>query len=223
MDPRGMDPRGVLPVLPHTLLITYLGADLDKKWFRRRRMLSTGAEMVPSAIRLTRSNIYGVEFIYDTATKLVTKLTNDPAAGWPKVTGMTPRDSLAPLIRDYRELRYLATPSHVDFSPAIYANSGGTPPHWMDELDRRVWQNKYNVWKATQKLRDMYLEHGWDIRARNQVNFRRGDFSDERDDYMKDVILPLLFQVEPSERLGWCFLTEEDEEQEAERRRRSTQ
>ncbi|KAI0545855.1 hypothetical protein F4679DRAFT_588047 [Xylaria curta] len=234
-----------MPVHPHTFLITYLGADLDEEWFSDQRKLSNGEEIAPTAIRLTRSEIGGIEYVYDTDTSELppnmfdthivipssdvcgserfTLLTNDPAAGYPKVTRVEPLACLKTLMGHWRELRYLATPSHVDFSPPIYANSGGTPPQELNELERRRWQAKYNVWEATQKLKDMYLEHGWDIHARDQINFRCDEFVDEYDDYTRDVILPLLLQVEPSERAGWCFLTEEDELVEAEWHRSSTQ
>lgn len=55
-------------LLPGTFPITYIGADLDEGHFRDLRELLNDAEMPPTAMRLTRSEMYGTEFIYDTAT-----------------------------------------------------------------------------------------------------------------------------------------------------------
>lgn len=57
-----------LQLLPSTFPISYLGANLDEGYFRGRRELLNGAGMAPTAIRLTRSEIYGIEFIYNTTT-----------------------------------------------------------------------------------------------------------------------------------------------------------
>ncbi|KAI0183815.1 hypothetical protein EV127DRAFT_413758 [Xylaria flabelliformis] len=211
-----MEDDEFLPLLPHTFPINHLGADKDEEYFRAQRVLLNGAEMAPTAINLTRSETYGTVYIYDTATsefppstriiitvhrpltpitpELFTLWRIDPTAadGCSQVTGLTLQDSLEPVIRDYRELRYLVTPWHVDFSPAMYANSRGKPPRGLNEYQRFRWRSSYDVWKATQRLRDMYLEHGWDIHARDQHNFNPDEFIEERDDYMKVTVEPKL-------------------------------
>lgn len=57
-------------LLPSTFPISYIGADLDEGHFRDLRELLNDAEMPTTAMRLTRSEIYGTEFIYDTVTSM---------------------------------------------------------------------------------------------------------------------------------------------------------
>ncbi|KAI0903115.1 hypothetical protein F4823DRAFT_636713 [Ustulina deusta] len=155
-----------LQLLPSTFPISYLGANLDEGYFRGRRELLNGAGMAPTAIRLTRSEIYGIEFIYDTAVKLV--------KAWKPINHPDGVDDYSHVISSYRELHYLASPLDIDFSPAIHANSGTT------------------VWNATQKLRDMYLECGWDNHPVDQSRFRLGQFITRRDTYRTNVVKPLI-------------------------------
>lgn len=64
------DDYGNFEVLPSTKPITYLGGDLDEGDFEWRREMMAGSDemMPPTALRLTRINIYGVEWIYDVET-----------------------------------------------------------------------------------------------------------------------------------------------------------
>ncbi len=55
-------------LLPSTYPITYLGETFDEGYFLGFRELLNDAEMLPTALQLTRSEIYGTVFIYDTAT-----------------------------------------------------------------------------------------------------------------------------------------------------------
>ncbi|KAI4865393.1 hypothetical protein F4820DRAFT_420308 [Hypoxylon rubiginosum] len=183
-------------LLPSTFPITYVGADVDEGYFRDLRELLHDAEMPPTAMRLTRSEIYGTEFIYDAATKLMTpwKSTDNPdeVDDYSHVAGASPREVLLPVIESYRKLRYLATPRGVDFSPALYADSGGQPPRGWSADERRRWEASYAVWEATQKLRDFYLECGWDVDAVEQGGFRLGEFLAKRETYWREVVEPLL-------------------------------
>ncbi|KAI1166037.1 hypothetical protein F5B18DRAFT_608333, partial [Nemania serpens] len=188
-------------LLPSTFPITYIGADLDEGHFRDRRELLNDAEMPPSAMRLTRSEIYGTEFIYDTATKLMVAwkpIDNpDEADDYSHVAGASPREVLSPVIEDYRRLKYLATPRGFDFSPAQYADSGGTPPRGWSADEQRRWKASYAVWEATQKLRDFYLEYGWDVGGDvEQRDFRFNEFLAKREVYVRDVLGPLILAEE---------------------------
>ncbi|KAI8947143.1 hypothetical protein F4801DRAFT_26052 [Xylaria longipes] len=58
-----------LELLPSTFPMTCLGADLDEGYFLSHRELLNDVEMRPTAIRLTRNEIYGRVFIYDTYSK----------------------------------------------------------------------------------------------------------------------------------------------------------
>lgn len=215
-------------LLPSTFPITYVGADVDEGYFRDLRELLHDAEMPPTAMRLTRSEIYGTEFIYDAATSMLPifvlriwclaffflpsflflpcglviyaelmtpwKSTDNPdeVDDYSHVAGASPREVLLPVIESYRKLRYLATPRGVDFSPALYADSGGQPPRGWSADERRRWEASYAVWEATQKLRDFYLECGWDVDAVEQGGFRLGEFLAKRETYWREVVEPLL-------------------------------
>ncbi|KAJ8132430.1 hypothetical protein O1611_g1194 [Lasiodiplodia mahajangana] len=185
-----------LELLPNTFPITYIGEDLDEGYFLDRRELLNDAEMPSTALRLTRSEIYGTEFIYDIATKLLTPwkpIDNpDEVDDYSHVTGVPPREVLFPIIEDYRKLRYLATPRGVDFSPPDFANSRGVPPSGWSVEEQRRWKASYAVWDATQKLRDFYLECGWDVDAVEQKSFNLDEFLARRETYWREVVEPLL-------------------------------
>lgn len=116
----------------------------------------------------------------------------DEVNDYSHVAGASPREVLSPVMEDYRRLRYLATPRGVDFSPAEYSDSGGTPPPGWSTDERRRWKASYSVWEATQKLREFYLECGWDVDAVEQMNFRLDEFLAKRETYVRDVLEPLM-------------------------------
>lgn len=103
-----------------------------------------------------------------------------------------PREILGPVIKDYRSLRYLATPRGVEFNPECFAESGGVPPRDWGPEDQRKWQNTYNVWEATQPIRDLFLECGWNTGTVEQTIFRRDEFITRRDRYWREVVEPLI-------------------------------
>lgn len=60
---------GIFEILPSTRPITFHGEDLDAGHFEDLRDLDyNGGVMPPTTLRLTRINIYGVEWIYDVET-----------------------------------------------------------------------------------------------------------------------------------------------------------
>lgn len=108
------------------------------------------------------------------------------------VPALTPREILGPVIGSYRSLKYLATPRGVEFNPEGFVESGGVPPRDWGPEDRKKWQNSYNVWEATQRLRDLFLECGWNVEAGEQTTFRRNEFMEKRDRYWREVVEPLI-------------------------------
>ncbi|KAI1149429.1 hypothetical protein F4825DRAFT_430435 [Nemania diffusa] len=58
-------------LLPSTCPSTYVGEDCDEGYFRGAREMLNDVEMPPTAIRLTRSEIYGTVFIYDVESSKV--------------------------------------------------------------------------------------------------------------------------------------------------------
>lgn len=55
-------------LLPSTYALSYLGGDLDEGDFEWRRELLSDGLMPPTALKLTQSDVYGVEWIYDVGT-----------------------------------------------------------------------------------------------------------------------------------------------------------
>lgn len=191
-----------MEILPSTYPITYLGDNRDEGYFRGRHGFWNDEEMEPTAIRLTSSAVYGTEFIYDTETKLVrvweTFNNPDDVEGYGHVEAVAPREGFAPMIAKYRELHYLATPngvefeSTVDFGTGLYAGSKGVPPADWSAGEQHHWRASYEVWKATRRLKDFYLECGWDTQAAKQDRFRLDEFIARRDAHWSDVVEPLI-------------------------------
>ncbi|KAI0424815.1 hypothetical protein F5Y09DRAFT_323377 [Xylaria sp. FL1042] len=183
-----------LQLLPSTYPVTYLGKDLNEGYFRSYRELLNDAEMPPTALQLTWSELYGVVFIYDTPAKLLRPWkpfdNPDEEDGYSHVAGASPREVLSPLINDYRKLRHLVTPGGPDFSGGLFADSGGMRPNGWREDEQKKWDTAYAVWQATQKLRDIYLECGWDVDATEQRDFNLEEYLARRDVYWRDVVEP---------------------------------
>ncbi|KAI3334160.1 hypothetical protein F4824DRAFT_490392 [Ustulina deusta] len=169
-------------LLPSTYPITYLGENFDEGYFLGFRELLNDAEMLPTTLQLTRSEIYG------------TKPFDNPEGedGYSHVASASPREVLSPIMDDYRKLRYLATPQGVDYSDALFANSGGVRPDGWRPDEQQKWEAAYAVWEATQKLRDLYLECGWDVDAVEQRGFSLDEFLARREMYWRDVVEPLI-------------------------------
>ncbi|KAI1428294.1 hypothetical protein F5Y12DRAFT_732989 [Xylaria sp. FL1777] len=183
-------------LLGSTYPVTYLGEDLDEGYFLGSRELLNDVEMTPTAVQLTWSEIYGTVFIYDTATKLLTPWvpfeSPDEVDDYSHLAGASPREVLSPIIDNYRKLRYLASPMGVDWADRLYAGSGGVRPDGWGAHEQGMWEASYAVWEATMKLRDLYLECGWDVDAVEQRSFSLDEFLARRDVYWKDVVEPLL-------------------------------
>lgn len=108
------------------------------------------------------------------------------------VPAASPRDILGPVIKDYRSLKYLATPRGTNFEAEEYGDSGGVPPQDWPERDQRKWLKEYRIWKASQKLRDLMLECGWNTESVDQSAFRRNEYMEKRDRYWAEVVQPLI-------------------------------
>ncbi|KAI0486983.1 hypothetical protein F4859DRAFT_467833 [Xylaria cf. heliscus] len=186
--------RKSFQLLPSTYPVTYIGAGEGPLLAFRALMDET--EMPPTALQLTSFDIHGIIFVYDTVTKLMTPwepLHNpEEENGYFHVTGASPREVLSPIIDDYRKLKHLATPKGIDFSDPSYASSGGVPPKDLRPDEQRRWVASYAVWAATQKLRDIYLECGWDVDAIEQTTFSLDEYLSKREAYWREIVEPLI-------------------------------
>jgi hypothetical protein len=209
----------MLALQPSTYPLSYLGADLDEGYFSTwREMLETEEPMPSSAIQLTwEEGGYGMVYIYDTETsesrsqpnnniiqhqlhqtnrtkELVTpwKHWGDPtdASDYFHVPSVSPREAFQPMIDNFRSLHYLGLPPSIDHNNSPYPEYGRNLPDWND-WDRPNYQAGYDVWEATRRLVDIYLDCGWDVDAVEQHRFRRAEFIARRERHLEDVVKPL--------------------------------
>ncbi|ROV88189.1 hypothetical protein VSDG_09263 [Cytospora chrysosperma] len=168
-------------LMTSTHALSYLGEDLDKSDFEWRREMLKDGLMPPTALKITQSDVYGVEWVYDVGTGLLTPWepfehglsdTND----YSHVAALPPRQVVGPLIDHYRRLDYLATPyGQVDFSSPLFADAplnpvtgDAQPPKDWGPVDAIKWRAQYAVWRATRGIKDLYLDSGWDVERREQ-------------------------------------------------------
>lgn len=56
-------------LMPSTYCVSYLGEDIDEGEFEWRREMLDDHLIPPTALKLTQSDVYGVEWIYDVGTR----------------------------------------------------------------------------------------------------------------------------------------------------------
>lgn len=56
-------------LMPSTYCVSYLGEDVDEGEFEWRREMLDDHLMPPTAVKLTQSDVYGVEWVYDVGTR----------------------------------------------------------------------------------------------------------------------------------------------------------
>ncbi|KAK4554478.1 hypothetical protein LTR86_008332 [Recurvomyces mirabilis] len=186
-----------LEIQPSTYPISYVGEQLDVGYFESQRELYNDDLTAPCALRLTfGEGSYGTEFIYDTNTKHLIPwhpMANaEDQDGYFYLSGGPPREVLEPLISKCQQLLYFGTPEGLDFRYEFYHDSGGQPPVDWDAKSQRQWLASYNVWAAARKIRDMYLDCGWNISTSDQPGFRRDELLDRRTAYWAEIVQPLL-------------------------------
>ncbi|KAI0174363.1 hypothetical protein BJ166DRAFT_146092 [Pestalotiopsis sp. NC0098] len=191
---------GSFEILPSTKPLTFHGEDLDAGHFEDLRDLDyNGGVMPATALRLTRINIYGAEWIYDVETCLLTAWEpfDDPteSENYLGVPAQPPRQVLKPVIDKYQHLDYIVRlDGYVDFSSPLFSESGGRPPKDWGPEDARVWEAQYAVWQAVRGIKDIYIDCGWDVDrpVMDQSKFKRDDFLRKRAEYWRDVVEPLI-------------------------------
>lgn len=110
-------------------------------------------------------------------------------SGYAHLPARLPSEVLSSWIQPYRSLEKLITPSQTLWDkwfltepdpPSHYSESEGIYVQCRRELDIALW-----------KIKDMYLECGWDITSKEQETFDKDAFITMRQAYMEDVIAPL--------------------------------
>ncbi|RMZ78337.1 hypothetical protein DV738_g3888, partial [Chaetothyriales sp. CBS 135597] len=180
-------------LLPGTFPITYYGQELDKSYFKGWREMPEDREMPPSAIKLTHNELYGIEYIYDVKTKLVTPWDVMAGPGGKRdyfdVPAKSPHEAFRDVIENFRSLNYLGTPLYVDFNTGYFSKYSGKPPRHYSEHDTKRWLAGHDIWAATRKIKDIYLDCGWDVKGYEQPNFRRDEFIRRRNEYWENVVM----------------------------------
>lgn len=110
---------------------------------------------------------------------------------WRRITPKLPSEVFAAWIKHYRSLEYLVLPSHIDwdYEGNLYDRN---PPDGREGADKELWNAGREVWKAERKVRDIYLDCGWNVNASGeQTGFRRGEFLEKRKAYWDSFVAPL--------------------------------
>lgn len=76
-----------------------------------------------------------------------------------------PREALSELINDYARLNYLGIPEWNNFNFEMFSESDGRTPEDWNERESPIWLAQYDVWARTRKLKDLYIECGWNVIA----------------------------------------------------------
>lgn len=117
----------------------------------------------------------------------------DPeTTGYDHVSAQLPTEVLGPWSEKYRKLETLCYEDN---------NEGRYTLFWPDEdwcprvqvplKDQEVWDAEHAVRLALLRLRDLYLECGWDIKSKTQDSFDKKRFVEMRRRYLDEVVNPL--------------------------------
>ncbi|KAK3678259.1 hypothetical protein LTR78_001554 [Recurvomyces mirabilis] len=177
-----------LEIQPSTYPMSYVGEQLDVGYFESQRELYNDDFTAPCALRLTfGEGSYGTEFIYDTKTT-----NSEDQDGYFHLSGGQPREVLEPFISKCQQLLYFGIAEGLDFRYEFYHDSGGHPPVDWEEHFQRQWLASYNVWAAARKMKDIYLDCGWNVNTSDRSGFRSDEFIERRATYWTKVVQPLL-------------------------------
>lgn len=101
-----------------------------------------------------------------------------------------PSEVLGRLTREYRRLDHLITPHGGVFRNQDHHFVNSMPDGWSEHEKQRHLAS-YRTWDAVRKLRDLYVECGWDVDAVEQKNFRRDELIERRARHWVEVVEPL--------------------------------
>ncbi|PYI13870.1 hypothetical protein BO99DRAFT_407181 [Aspergillus violaceofuscus CBS 115571] len=181
-------------ICPNTFAINYRNEkDSDQGSFEAwRATCAPEIELPENTVALTQASGGGRTWLYDVTTGLMRdwdfESEDDPLV----VPADLPSQVLAPYLEKYRSLHYLITPTKLECAWELFM--AGHPPEDWGPWDRLDWYIDYGEWKATRYIRQLYLQHGWEVTpgmSPSQEQFRRADFLRARDQYWAEVVVPL--------------------------------
>lgn len=119
------------------------------------------------------------------------KSFDEPAEvkGYAHLPGRMPFEVLAFWIEPYRLLDVLITPMYTLWDQRYLTEV--EPPSHCSQRERVIFHNTRELEIVLWKIKDMYLECGWNVASKEQNFFDRIEFIKLREEYMAHVIEPL--------------------------------
>ncbi|PSR77530.1 hypothetical protein BD289DRAFT_456627 [Coniella lustricola] len=150
-------------------------------------------DLIPgSLVKLTEIHLYGITLLYDTQTCLLIPWqpfeNPDDTIGYAHVPAKRPSEVLNPWIEGYRTFNFMHTPQGNLWDTERLRPD---PPEHLGPKAQAKWWATRAVDEALFKLKDVYLECGWNMTSPVQHTFDRAKFIEMRKQYIDEVVLPL--------------------------------
>lgn len=100
--------------------------------------------------------------------------------GYDHIQGKSPAEVLGPWTERYRKLEILRWPGHVEFDPEA-------GPIYDRVRGEEKWEAANKTNQTCLKLRELYLECGWDVNSKTQEEFDRERFVALRDQLINEA------------------------------------
>lgn len=113
------------------------------------------------------------------------------AIGYAHIPAKRPAEVLDPWIEAFRTFKYIHTLSGNMWDGGHSLHASSEPPDHYSPGWKTQWWAARAVEQALWKLKDMYLECGWDVKSQTQDKFDRDRFIQMRTQYMDEVVRPL--------------------------------
>lgn len=114
--------------------------------------------------------------------------------GYAHVAAKPPSEVMAPWIEAYRSFKYIYTPEGSRWHKDLDMQT--VPPTHYSLKERKMWLLSQATAQALWKLEDIYLQCGWDPNSKEQESFDREQFLQRRQEYLREVVQPLLDKEE---------------------------
>lgn len=115
------------------------------------------------------------------------------------VPSKPPREALQPLIDKFRSLAYINRPPWAGTDhELVYEESAFPPPDRADFSDDSDFESRVRArdeFLAKRRLKDLYLECGWDVNAVEQTAFRRDRFIEKRSRHLDAIYRDRLEEI----------------------------
>lgn len=153
-------------------------------------------DLIPaSLLKLSEHHLYGTTLLYDTQSRLLIdwepNKNHKNAIGHAHVPAKPPGEVLGPWIEGFRSFKYMHTPGANLWDAGHSVYGPPEPPQHYPPDQKTHWWAARAVEQALYRIKDIYLECGWDMTSQTQDNFDRARFIEMRERYMDEVVRPL--------------------------------